>query len=157
MILCPQAHQAHTKAPHKKRSWTYLLTYLHYCSLKHEWFDYLMTAYFVNLCRHHMCLICGAPAIWMPCPGLCERPVQFSNLEGGLTCELRHAYCTVQKRIGLDSNARSGKHCPKALHPMFSPLFLFFLFFLWISNTAQGYKCCFLNILASENQLNQVE
>lgn len=88
-----------------------------------------MTAYFINLFRHHMCLICGAPAIWMPCPGLCERPVQFSNLEGGLTCELRHAYRTVQKRIGLDSNARSRKHCPKALHPMFSPLFLFFFYY----------------------------
>lgn len=34
-----------------------LLTYLRYCSLKHEWFDYLMTAYLVNLFRHHMCLI----------------------------------------------------------------------------------------------------
>lgn len=45
-----------------------------------------------------------------------------------MTCELRHAYRTVQKRIGLDSNARSRKHCPKALHPMFSPLVLFIYF-----------------------------
>lgn len=33
--------------------------------------------------------------------GFWERPVQFSNLEGGLACELRQAYCAVQKRIWL--------------------------------------------------------
>lgn len=119
-----------------------LLTYLRYCSLKHEWFDYLMTAYFINLFRHHMCLIRRSPALWMLCLGLFERPEQLSNLEGGLVCVFRHAHRTVQKRIGLDSNACSRKHLKTtALLCIFLSSSLSLL--LWINNNAWGYKCCF--------------
>lgn len=86
-----------------------------------------MTAYFLNLFRHHMCLICGSPAIWMRCPGDCKRPVQFSNLEGGLACELRQAYCATQKRSGLDSSACSRKRLPIAVPLVFSQSFFFLL------------------------------
>lgn len=85
-----------------------------------------MTAYFLNLFRHHMCLICSPPAIWMPCPGVCERPVQFSNLEGGLACELRQAYRTVQKRSGLNSSACSRNNLTIAMHLVFSRSFFFY-------------------------------
>lgn len=52
--------------------------------------------------------------LWMLCPGLFERPVQLSNLEGGLGCVFRHAHRTVQKRSGLDSNACPRKHLKTA-------------------------------------------
>ncbi len=45
--------------------------------------------------------------------------MQFSKLEGGLACELRQAYCAVQKRIGLDSSACSRKHLPMVLSLFF--------------------------------------
>lgn len=47
--------------------------------------------------------------------------MQFSNLEGGLACELRQAHYAVQKRIGLDSSACSRKHLPIAMYPVTPP------------------------------------
>lgn len=122
-----------------------LLTYLCYCSLKHKWFDYLMTAYFVNLFRHHMCLIRRSPVSECFALGSLRGQCSSRTWRGGLGCDFRHAHRTVQKRIGLDSNACPRKHlkttallCFAFLFPSASPLFL-----LWINNRPWGYKCCF--------------
>lgn len=72
----------------------------------------------LNLFGHHMCVMWGLPVMWMPRPGVYERPEQFSNLEGGSACELRRAY-SMQMCIGLDSSACSRKRLPVAMHLAF--------------------------------------
>lgn len=120
-----------------------LLIYLRYCSLKHEWFDYLMTAYFLNLFRHHMCLIRCSPV---------SECFALGSLRG---------QCSSQTWRG-DWVAISDMHtalCKSALDwiqmhvqgNILKPLCCFTLqssppllsFLLWINNHPWGYKCCF--------------
>lgn len=69
--------------------------------------------------------------------------MQLSNLEGGLARELRHAHRTVQKLIGLDSNARSRKLLPSALHPVFSSLSSVLLFYYELTTLPKAASAVF--------------
>lgn len=118
--LCVHTHTEYTytqRHPSKKGPGHTLLTYLRYCSLKHEWFDYLMTAYFLNPFRHHMCLICSSPAMRMPW-GLREASWVFQTWrEDWFVYSDMHAALCKSASDWIQVHVR-GKHLPIAGHPI---------------------------------------
>ena len=102
---------------------------LRYCSVKHAWLNYLMTAYFLNLSRHHMCLIRSSSYTRTGSPGVCKRGPHSSHTWGEhwLGSSDMHYCSAAQKRTGANPSA-----CRQRRFFFFLSLFLTFIFFSFV-------------------------